>query len=77
MTITTSAPSVRAERRTPLVQELRRENMQLRDQRAKLAALVDHYFSAYREATALLDRRDRELAQARRLLQARPIRACR
>ena len=74
MTITTSATSVRAERRTPLVQELRRENMQLREQRAKLAALVDHYFCAYREATALLDRRGRELAQVRRLLQAKPIR---
>jgi hypothetical protein len=75
MTITTPVTSVRAERRTPFVQQLQRENTQLREQRAKLAALVDHYFSAYREAAALLERRTRELAQVRRLLQAKPIRA--
>jgi len=40
-----------------------------------VAALVDHYFSAYREAAALLEQRTHELAQVRRLLQAKPIRA--
>lgn len=43
----------------------RSENALLRDQVAKLATLVDHYFAAYREAGALLKRRDRELAELR------------
>jgi alkylhydroperoxidase family enzyme len=73
MTTTPTATSIRAERRTPLVQQLQREIKQLRERQAKLAALVDHYFGAYREATSLLERRDRELAQVRRLLQAKPI----
>jgi hypothetical protein len=35
----------------------------LQDQLSKLTALVDHYYAAYRETRALLDRRDRQLAQ--------------
>ena len=34
--------------------------------RFKLAALVDHYHAAYREATTLIERRDRELAAGKR-----------
>lgn len=37
----------------------------------QLAALVDHYFAAYRETTTLLERRERELAQLRKQLPAR------
>jgi len=46
-------------------QRRRQENVTLQARVAQLAALVDHYFSAHREATALLERRDRELAQLR------------
>lgn len=46
-------------------EQRRRENVTLRARVAQLAALVDHYFSAYREATTLLERRDRELAELR------------
>jgi hypothetical protein len=41
------------------------ENLALREDVAKLAALVDHYYRAYREVTGLLERRDRELAELR------------
>jgi hypothetical protein len=40
---------------------------------AKLAALVDHYYTAYREAAALIERRDRELSDLRRRLKLTPI----
>jgi AcrR family transcriptional regulator len=45
----------------------------LQDQLSKLAALVDHYYAAYRETRALLDRRDRQLAELRRKLNGAPI----
>lgn len=45
---------------------LRQEVSNLREQQAKLAALVDHYFAAWQESCALLQRRDRELADLRR-----------
>lgn len=48
------------------------ENIGLRADIAKLAALVDHYYAAYRETTVLLERRDRELAELRGKLQLRP-----
>ncbi|WP_157995387.1 hypothetical protein [Peristeroidobacter soli] len=32
---------------------------------------MDHYFTAYRETSTLLERRDRELAQLRKQLPAR------
>lgn len=46
-------------------ERLRQENVSLQGRVVQLAALVDHYLSAYREATALLERRDRELAELR------------
>jgi hypothetical protein len=48
------------------------EIRELRDQQAKLVALVDHFYAAYREARALLDRRERELAELRRRLARAP-----
>ena len=50
----------------------RSENALLRDRVAKLAALIDHYFSAYRETAALLERRVRELAELRTQSGSRP-----
>jgi uncharacterized protein YigA (DUF484 family) len=50
----------------------RRDNAALRERLAKLVALVDHYFAAYREADALLKRRDRELAELRSRLNLQP-----
>lgn len=44
----------------------------LQDQLAKLAALVDHYYCAYRETRGLLERRERELSDLRRKLNSRP-----
>lgn len=43
------------------------------DQISKLTALVDHYYAAYRETRALLDRRDRQLAELRRKLNSSPV----
>jgi AcrR family transcriptional regulator len=54
-------------------QQLRSENASLRQQLTKLAALVDHYYLAYREACGLLERRERELADLRRSFTTRPI----
>jgi len=48
-----------------------RENERLRQQATQLATLVDHYFAAYREATTLLERRERELAHLRKQRPAR------
>jgi len=45
---------------------LRHDNAVLREQLAKLAALVDHYFAAWQETRLQLERRDRELAELRR-----------
>jgi len=52
-------------------QRRRQENVRLHARVAQLAALVDHYFSAYCEATALLERRDRELAELRSKLPSK------
>jgi len=41
----------------------RAENLALREDIAKLVALADHYFNAYRETAALLERRERELGE--------------
>jgi hypothetical protein len=49
------------------------ENLDLRGHISKLAALVDHHYAAYREATMLLERRDRELAELRRRLKIKPV----
>jgi hypothetical protein len=51
----------------------RDENIALRQDIAKLAALVDHYYTAFRESHILLERRDRELAELRRGLSSRPV----
>jgi hypothetical protein len=45
----------------------------IQEQLAKSVALVDHYYAAYREARALLDRRDRQLAELRRKLDTAPV----
>ncbi len=50
----------------------RAENIGLRADIAKLAALVDHYYAAYLETASLLERRDRELAELRNKLKSRP-----
>jgi hypothetical protein len=39
----------------------------------KLTALVDHYYAAYREASTLLARRERELSDLRRTLDTKPV----
>jgi len=49
------------------------DHARLQDQVSKLAALVDHYYAAYRETRALLDRRDRQLAELRRKLNHAPV----
>ncbi len=54
------------------VERLRSETALLRERLTKLATLADHYFLAYREALALLERRDRELASLRRHLTMQP-----
>ena len=45
----------------------------LRSQAKGLAALADHFYAAYTETQALLDRRDQELAELRRRLDSKPI----
>jgi AcrR family transcriptional regulator len=54
-------------------QKLSSENASLRKKLTTLAALVDHYYLAHREVRGLLERRERELADLRRSLKARPI----
>ena len=46
--------------------QLREDNDALKQQVAKLAALVDHYFAAWQETRTLLERRERELSELRR-----------
>ena len=48
------------------LQRLRDENDELQSRVSKLAALVDHYFAAWQEASSALQRRERELAELRR-----------
>ena len=61
----------RGETRT--IELLRAETASLHEKIAKLAALIDHYYSAYRETVSLLERRDRELAVMRRKLDLKPV----
>lgn len=49
------------------------DQAEIQGQLSKLAALVDHYYAAYRETRALLDRRDRQLAELRRKLNSAPV----
>jgi hypothetical protein len=53
-------------------EQRRLQNRDLQERLAKLAALADHYFAAYRETTALLARRERELAELRGKSTLRP-----
>jgi hypothetical protein len=48
------------------LQQLRVENEGLCQQVTKLASLVDHYFAAWQEASSMLQRRERELADLRK-----------
>jgi hypothetical protein len=50
----------------------RAENIGLRKDILKFAALVDHYYAAYWETATLLERRDRELAELRGKLHLKP-----
>lgn len=57
----------RARRKTrELADQRRLENAALLDRIGKLTALVDYYYAAYRETAALLERRERDLAELRR-----------
>ena len=53
------------------VAQVRGENDTLREQVTKLAALVDHYYAAWKESCTLLARRDRELSDLRRNIKPR------
>jgi AcrR family transcriptional regulator len=55
------------------IERRRAENIGLRGDVAKLAALVDHYYAAYRETASLLERRDREFAELRNKCQMKPV----
>ena len=54
-----------------VVAQVRRENDVLREQVTKLAALVDHYYAAWKEGCTLLERRERELSELRRNIKPR------
>jgi hypothetical protein len=55
------------------LQRLRNDKEDLRRQAAKLAALVDHYFAAWQEASTQLARRERELAELRRNIPGKVV----
>lgn len=55
------------------LQRLRHDNEDLRRRAAKLAALVDHYFAAWQEASTQLARRERELADLRRSIPTKVV----
>ncbi len=48
------------------LQQLHDENKDLCRQVTHLATLVDHYFAAWQEASSMLQRRERELAELRK-----------
>jgi hypothetical protein len=56
-----------------LTQRLRDENEALKMQVKRLAALIDHYFSAWSESSTLLQRRERELADFRKGTKSGPV----
>ena len=56
-----------------VVRQVRGENDALREQVAKLAGLVDHYYASWMENRTLLERRERELAELRRNIKPRVI----
>jgi len=53
--------------------DLRPKLKSLQAQLGKLVALVDHFYGAYRECQALLERRDREIAELRRMVKSGPV----
>ena len=55
------------------LQRLRDENDELHQQAARLAALVDHYFAAWHEASSVLARRERELTELRRSVKPKLV----
>ena len=59
-------------RQKSVIIAMRRENARLRERVTGLAALVDHYYVAYRESHNLLARRERDLAELRRRLDLTP-----
>ena len=64
--------ALRAERSSGGSTDERMQNALLSRHIASLVTLVDHYYAAYREAAALLARRERELAEVRRSLKMKP-----
>ena len=56
-----------------VVAQVHGENDVLREQVTKLAALVDHYYAAWKESCTLLERRERELSELRRNITPRVI----
>jgi AcrR family transcriptional regulator len=65
-------PSVMESKAIKSDERRRVENVALHEYISKLAALVDHYYARYRETSALLRRRDGELAELRRRVQLTP-----
>jgi len=55
------------------LQQLRDENKDLCEQVTNLASLVDHYFAAWQEASSMLQRRERELADLRKSAKTKPV----
>ena len=55
------------------LQRLRDENDELQSRVSKLAALVDHYFAAWQEASSVLQRCERELAELRRSVKPKLV----
>ena len=55
------------------LQQLRDENEDLCQQVTHLASLVDHYFAAWQEASSMLQRRERELADLRKSAKTKPV----
>ena len=55
------------------LQRLRDENDELQSRVSKLAALVDHYFAAWQEASSVLQRRERELAELHRSVKPKLV----
>lgn len=56
-----------------VLRRLRSENKALKLKLAGLVALVDHYFSAWQEASALLKRRENELAGLRKINNSKVV----
>lgn len=66
-------PAPRESQANRVSESLCTENAVLLGQIAKLPALVDRYYSAYREASVLVERRDREVASLHKKLDLKPL----